>query len=246
MTNSADLFTDGNAYERHMGRWSRLAGAEFLAWLDAPANLRWLDVGCGNGAFTEELVTRAAPSAVVAIDPSEGQLAFARTRAGTEMVDFRNAGAQELPFPDASFEVAEMARVVRPGGIVATYMWDFAKGGVPLNPVTIAMRSLGLTPPSPPRPEASGAEVMHALWSGAGLEEIQSRAITITVAFADFEDFLESNSLPVGPLGKAIQEMSPAGQEQLRARLREQNPAGADGRIVFESRANAIKGKVVG
>jgi ubiquinone/menaquinone biosynthesis C-methylase UbiE len=261
MSDSAALFTDGKSYERLMGRWSRLAGEKFLTWLDAPKGLRWIDVGCGNGAFTEELVTRCAPAAVVAIDPSDEQLAFARARPGTGMVDFRNAGAQELPFPSASLDVAvmalaisfvpdparavlEMARVARPGGIVATYMWDFVAGGAPLDPVAAAMRSLGINPPLPPKTEASRSEVLQGLWEGAGLESIESRPITITVAFSNFEDFWESNSLPVGPLGKAIETMSTAAKEELRVRLRDQLPIAADGRIAFESRANAIKGRV--
>jgi len=70
MSETSHLFSDGEAYERLMGRWSRLAGEIFLDWLDVPANLRWLDVGCGNGAFTEVLIARCAPREVVAVDPS--------------------------------------------------------------------------------------------------------------------------------------------------------------------------------
>src|ERR1700685_1246301 len=73
-------FGDGAAYERYMGKWSQLAGEIFLDWLAPKPGLRWLDVGCGNGAFTEMLVERCAPVSVQGIDPSEGQLAFARTR----------------------------------------------------------------------------------------------------------------------------------------------------------------------
>ena len=227
----------------------------------APKGVRWLDVGCGNGAFTEELVARAAPSAVAAIDPSEGQLAYARTRPGAEIVDFRKAGAQELPFGDAAFDVAvmalvisfvpdavravaEMVRVVRPGGIVATYMWDFAAGGVPVNPISVAMKSLAMDPPVPPNPQASRADALQALWEGAGLESIEARVITIPVAFSSFDDFWESCTLPVGPIGKAMEALSPPGKEQLRARLREQLPAASDGCIAYEGRANAIKGRV--
>ena len=219
MSDATVLFQDGKGYERHMGRWSRLVGAKFLAWLGAPHGLHWLDVGCGNGAFTEELVTRCAPAAVTAIDPSDGQLAFTRTRPELKMVDFRIAGAQELPFPSASFDVAvmalvisfvpdpahaviELARVVRPGGIVATYMWDLTAGGTPVNPVVEAMKSLGLDPPLPPRSEASRSDVLHNLWEGAGLESIEARPISITVSFSSFDEFWESSSLPVGPLGK--------------------------------------------
>src|SRR5215471_21433649 len=88
MTEQHIRFDDGAAYERMMGRWSQLAGAIFLDWLAPPAGLRWLDVGCGNGAFTELLVERCAPATVYGIDPSEGQLAFARTRAAARVAQF--------------------------------------------------------------------------------------------------------------------------------------------------------------
>jgi len=83
-----ELFTDGEAYERMMGRWSRVVSETFFAWLDLPRGLRWLDVGCGTGAFTGEIIARCDPAKVVAIDPSEEQLAFARTRPGTKSADF--------------------------------------------------------------------------------------------------------------------------------------------------------------
>ena len=108
MNEAPNLFADGKAYERLMGRWSRLAGEKFLHWLDAPKNLKWLDVGCGNGAFTELLIARCSPTAVVGVDPSEGQLAYARGRAGTKGAEFRVADAQALPFPDNSFDAATM------------------------------------------------------------------------------------------------------------------------------------------
>lgn len=261
MSDAPYLFTDGKAYERMMGRWSRRVGDDFIPWLAAPGGLRWIDVGCGNGAFTEQVVARCAPSAVAALDPSEEQLAFARTRPGTAMVDYRIAGAQELPFPNASFDVAvmalviafvpdaaqavaEMTRVVQPGGTVATYMWDFASGGAPVSAFSVAMRSLGLDPPNPPHPEASRSDVLQELWNAAGLESIEQTLIRITVAFSNFEDFWDSNRVPAGPVGKSIAAMSSAVKDQLRARLREQLPIAADGSITFESRANAIKGRV--
>ena len=84
-----NLFTDGKAYERLMGRWSQVAGAKFLDWLDAPEGLRWIDVGCGNGAFTEVLIARAAPAAVTGIDPSPGQIDYAQKRPTTKLAQFR-------------------------------------------------------------------------------------------------------------------------------------------------------------
>jgi len=255
------FFTDGSAYERLMGRWSRLAGSAFIDWLALPAGLRWLDVGCGNGAFTEELIAKAAPAAVSAIDPSAGQLDFARTRAGVALAEFRQGDAQALPFGDDQFDVAvmalviaflpdpakavaEMARVVRPGGWIATYMWDGAGGGSPLAPLTAAARSLGMVSPGAPSPEASGLDAMRGYWTGAGLDAITTTVLRIPVVHDSFDAFWEANSLPVGPGGQMIERLSQADRERLRERLREHLTIGADGRIAYEARANAVKGRV--
>ena len=257
------MFADGKAYERFMGRWSRLAGEKFLDWLDPPKNLRWIDVGCGNGAFTELLIARCSPAAVTGIDPSEGQLAYARTRPGARMAQFRLADAQDLPFDDRSFDaasmalvisfvaeaekaVAEMARVVKPGGWIATYMWDIPAGGLPVQPIYAALEALGIEAPPRPGPQNSMRENMRALWERAGLQSIDDRVIRIPVVYSDFEDFWETANLPVGPTGKMIQEFSPSTREQFRVRLREQAPIGADGHIAFEAFANAVKGRAPG
>src|SRR3954468_16199653 len=134
-------FADGAGYEPYMGAWSRLVGDTFLDWLAPEPGLRWLDVGCGNGAFTEMIVDRCAPASVDGVDPAEGQLAFARTRPAARLAKFHHGDAMSLPFPDHSFDVAvmplviffvpdpavgvaEMARVVSRGGVVAAYGWD--------------------------------------------------------------------------------------------------------------------------
>ena len=258
-----ELFTDGEAYERMMGRWSRLAGETFLAWLNLPQGLRWLDVGCGNGAFTEEIVAHCDPATVVAIDPSGEQLAFARTRPAAKIAKFEVGDAHKMSFNDGTFDVAimalvlaflpdpakavaEMARVVRRGGWIATYMWDIQNGGTPTTPVYTAIESLGSPVPVRPNPAASRLEAMVGFWEMAKLEAIETRVIRIPVAFANFDDFWDSNTVPVGPQGKVIAGMSPGEREQLRTRLREQLRAASDGHILFESFANAIKGRVVG
>jgi SAM-dependent methyltransferase len=197
----------------------------------------------------------------MAIDPSEEQLAFARTRPGAKRTQFEVGDAQKLSFGDATFDVAimalvlaflldpakavaEMARVVCPGGWVATYMWDILNGGSPTTPIYAAIESLGSTLPVRPNPEASRPEAMHGFWEMAGLEAIETRVIRIPVRYVDFDDFWDSNTVPVGPQGKVIAGMSPAAREQLRTRLREFLPAALDGRIVYESFANAVKGRV--
>ena len=119
-----------------MGVWSRRVGEDFLEWLKLPAGLKCVDVGCGNGAFTELLAERCQPEEVQGIDPSPEQIAYARARHTARIAEFRQGNAMALPFPDDGFDaaimalviffvpepakgVAEMARVVRPGGAVA-------------------------------------------------------------------------------------------------------------------------------
>src|SRR5262245_17128133 len=105
-------FEDGAAYERMMGVWSQLAGQVFLDWLRPAPGLQWVDVGCGNGAFTELIVERCAPVEVQGIDPSEAQLAFARTRPASLVAEFRQGDAMALPFPADRFDAAVMALVL--------------------------------------------------------------------------------------------------------------------------------------
>jgi ubiquinone/menaquinone biosynthesis C-methylase UbiE len=95
-----------------MGKWSQLVGETFLDWLAPKSGLRWLDVGCGNGAFTEMLVERCAPVSVQGIDPSEGQLAFARTRPASRVAQFRQGDAMAQPFPNDTFDAAVMPLVI--------------------------------------------------------------------------------------------------------------------------------------
>jgi ubiquinone/menaquinone biosynthesis C-methylase UbiE len=260
MSASPITFNDGKAYELLMGRWSRLAGDQFLDWIEPPKGLRWIDVGCGNGAFTEVLIARTSPAAVTGIDPSEGQISYARSRPGTAMAEFQTGSALSLPFPDNSFDAAsmalviafvddpgkaaaEMARVVRPGGLVATYMWSFPEG-FPLRWLGPAMKSLGLNPVTPPNTAAANLENLSRYWQQAGLQSIETRVIRVQIAYADFDDFWQSATAPVGPSGKATAELSPEMREQLKKRLREQLPTDANGRIVYDAVANAVKGRV--
>jgi ubiquinone/menaquinone biosynthesis C-methylase UbiE len=242
-----------------MGRWSQIVGRQFLDWLAQPAGLRWVDVGCGNAAFTEVLIERCAPTSIMAIDPSEGQLAYARNRPGAKMAQFQVGDAQALPFPDGSFDagvmalvitfvpdpakaVAEMARVVRPGGIVATYMWD--PNGVPVQPMRDALTAIG----APPTTSLGHGrlDALQKFWRVAGLQSVESRVIRIRVTFTDFDDFWASNAVPIGPQGQALKELSADARDRLRERLREQLPPGPDGRITYEAFANAVKGRVPG
>ncbi len=262
MTEAGKLFTDGEAYERQMGRWSRLIGQSFLDWLALPNGLRCIDVGCGNGAFTEVLIARCRPASVIGFDPSAGQLAFAKQRPGVQSAEFRVADAQTLPLaddsvdaalmalvisfvPDPAKAVAEMVRVVQPGGWVATYMWDIANGGLPFAPLYRAGKSLGMTIPAVANVAVSRSETLQALWQEAGFAAIETQAFRTKIRYPDFDDFWTSCTTG-GPAGEWVKSMAPETCEQLRARVREQLPISADGSISYEVSANAVKGRVPG
>jgi SAM-dependent methyltransferase len=260
MTGNATLFSDGAAYERSMGRWSQRAGAVFLDWLDAPRDQDWLDVGCGNGAFTETIITRQKPSSISAIDPSQAQVDYARKRPACADAQFRTGDAQSLPYDDNSFDnavmalvisfipdpdkaIAELARVTRPGGIVAAYMWDTAGDGHPANPINTAMRAMGLSGPGAPHHDPARLERLQDIWHGAHLQAVETRVITIPVTYASFEDFWDSNRISTGPLGRRLASLSPEQGNALQAALRETLPQNSSGAITYQAHANAVKGR---
>src|SRR5262245_46848306 len=139
-----ELWTAANSYEAYVGRWSRLVAAEFIAWFGLSPQLRWLDVGCGTGALADTILKRAAPAGVMGVDPSAEFIATARARTPHLHARFEIGDAQALPIDDATFDavvsglvlnfvpdpaiaIAEMQRVLRPGGTIGLYVWDYAR-----------------------------------------------------------------------------------------------------------------------
>jgi len=254
-------FENGAAYDRMMGAWSRLVGAVFLDWVAPRTGLRWVEVGCGSGAFTKLLCERCAPAKVQGIDPANAQLAFARTRPGVGAAQFRQGDATALPYPENSFDaavmalvifflpepakgVAEMARVVAPGGSVMAYAWDLPRGGVPTEPIQAELRAMGLRPPTPPSVDASRIETLRELWSGAGLEAVETREIAVTRTFADFDDFWTITTKGGSTLVSILADMSSDDLDRLKEKVRARLPADAAGRITYAGRANAVKGRI--
>jgi len=255
-------FDDGEVYERGMAPWSRLAGEAFLTWLAPTSNLRWLDVGCGTGAFAALVSDRCAPREVQGIDPSEGQLEYARARSGARNATFLSGDAMALPFgpmhfdaavmalvifflPDPARGVREMARVVRPGGLVAAYAWDVLGGGFPFDPIWQATRAAGIAPLLPPNPDAGSREALDTFWRAAGLRDVETRHILVERTFPTFEDYWETSTITGGvrPMVEAIPvEERATLKERVRARLR----TDSIGRFTWTARANAVKGRVAG
>lgn len=262
MTSTPIRFDDGAAYERYMGVWSQRVGQAFLDWLAPPSDQAWLDVGCGNGAFTEMIVERCAPSSVCGIDPSAEQLAYARSRPALAQVQWLPGDAMALPCADATFDiavmplviffvplpatgVAQMKRVVRPGGWVSAYAWDLTGGGFPYEVLLAELRRLNIAVPTAPAPEASRLEVMHALWSGAGLDAVETCSFTVQRRFASFEDFWDT-ALCAPSFGALLARLDASQSGTLRAWLRTQLPADDSGAITHSARAHAVKGRVPG
>jgi SAM-dependent methyltransferase len=256
-------FDDGAAYEVYMGVWSQSVGDAFLRWLDPAPGWRWVDVGCGNGAFTELLVERCAPADLQGIDPAGAQIEFARTRlpAGTP-VAFHVGDAQSLPWaaarfdasvmalviffvPDPAMAVAEMVRVTRPGGNVSAYAWDMLGGGFPYAAMLDEMKAMGVAPPAPPSEDASRLETLRSLWQGAGLVDVETETIAVQRSFESFERYWEIAQ--TGPrVAARIAQMDEADRARLRDGLRRRLPVDAQGRLTYGAWANAIKGWVPG
>ena len=258
MADDTIRFDDGAAYEHLMGRWSLLVGERFLDWIAVPPGARWLDVGCGNGAFTELVVQRCAPLQVQAVDPSPGQLAYARTRLpDAAPVQWTAGDAMQLPVAEASADaavmalvlffvpepavgLAEMCRAVRPGGVVAAYHWDILAGGFPLAAIGSEMLKLGHPPRQPPSVQASTLAASTALWEQAGLQQVRSSQFTVQRQFNDFDDYWHS-AASSNTLRGILDALSPEMLALLQQRVRQRLQAG-EGPLRVSARANAVCG----
>ena len=273
-------FEDGAAYERGMGVWSQLVGTIFLEWLAPEPGQRWLDIGCGNGAFTELVLQHCAPAAIDGIDPSAGQLEFARNRRGASAAPvhqgasaapvhqgasaatFHQGDAYPLPFDTDSTDVAvmalvifflddpaaglaEMARVVRPGGHVAAYAWDIPARSFPLEPVQAELRALGHNPLLPPNAGIASAGPLRDAFAAAGLTDLRERSIAVTRVFPNFETFWGA-TVGIGSMSKVLDAMPEADLVALKSRVHGRLTSETDGQVSYTAAANAIVGCVPG
>jgi SAM-dependent methyltransferase len=251
-------FTDGAAYERFMAPWSRSAGTLFLNWLAPRPGLSWADIGAGNGAFTELLLAKAAPSSVCAIDPSDAQIATAHQKFTAKPVELSIGDAMALPYDANRFDVAvmalvlffvpdprkgasEMVRITKPGGLVASYTWDILRGGSPTHPLWEELDALGVTAPRPPSADISRFEMLKALWAELGLREVETRELVVERTFADFDDYWLSMVVS-SPSGVAAK-LSDTARAELKRRLQARLPVGTSGEITVHASATAIKGR---
>jgi SAM-dependent methyltransferase len=247
---------EADAYDRFMGRYSVPLAPQFADFAAIAAGQRVLDVGCGPGALTAELVRRLGPAAVSAIDPSETFVAAAQER--HPGVSVQRAAAEQLPFEDQTFDAAlaqlvvhfmadavaglrEMARVTRRHGVVAACVWDLAGGQAPLSPFWEAARELD--PDVEDESRLAGAREGHLaqLFPAAGLHEIEESALSVHVEHPSFEDWWEPFTLGVGPAGAYAVGLDAKRQARLRELCREMLPAAP---FALGARAWAARGLV--
>lgn len=260
-----DVWASGTAYERYMGRWSRVVANEFVAWLDCPAGLRWLDVGCGTGVLSAVVSARCRPRTVLGIDRSEAFVSTARAvpsapgsfLAGDAMaLPVRDAGCDvavsglTLNFlPDRARAVAEMARAVRSDGLVAAYVWDypgemgflrrFWDAATQVDPSAAALdegRRFSFCRPEP----------LCAVWADAGLVDLAVRPIEVPTVFTGFADLWEPFLAGQGPAPGYVAALSPGCRDRLRDALDTAVPRTADGSIALTARAWAVRGRTPG
>lgn len=258
----SEVWADGAAYEPYVGRWSRLVAAEFVRWLDAPPGRRWCDVGGGTGAVTQAVLDLADPSVVVSLDRSEGYVREARRLTGRQ-VHMVVGDAAGLPFADGAVAavvsglvlnflpgperaVAEMARITRPGGVVAAYVWDYAEGMELIRRFWDAAGALdprARTLDEGVRFRLCRPEPLKALFTEAGLREVQVRPIDVPTRFRDFDDYWTPFLGGQAPAPGYAMSLGEGRRAQLRERLRAGLPHAADGSIALTARAWAVRGR---
>jgi SAM-dependent methyltransferase len=260
---AADVWASGVAYEPYVGRWSRLVARQWVPWLKIEPERRWLDVGCGTGVLTRAILELAAPREVVGVDPSDGFLAYARTRTADGRVSFDTGSAGALPFDDEAFDaivcglvlnfvpdpvlgLGEMRRVARPGGTVAAYVWDYAgqmqmlrsfwDAAVALDPAARDLDEGRRFPICQP-------EALRSLFETAGLSRVRGRAIDVPTDFRDFDDYWSPFLGGQGPAPSYVASLDETRRAALRDRLRAALPVAPDGSIRLVARAWAIRGE---
>ena len=228
------------AYDRYMGRYSALLSAQMADLAEVRAGQRALDVGCGPGALASELVARLGAANVAAADPSESFVAAVRAR--NPGIEAHRASADDLPFGDGSFDatlaqlvvhfmpdpvagLAEMARVTRPGGVVAACVWDHGGRHGPLVIFWAAARELD--PGVDDESRLPGVHQGHLveLFGAAGLGAIESATLTASLDHPTFDSWWEPFTGGVGPAGAFVASLSPERQLELRERCRSSLPA---------------------
>jgi SAM-dependent methyltransferase len=265
-TPDAAMFSEAEAYERFMGRWSRGLAPPFLKFADLKDGDRVLDVGSGTGSLAFAVLRAAPAGSVVGVDPSGAYVSHARAQAGGGRATFEEGDAQRLRFPDGSFDkalallvvnfipdraaaVREMARVTRPGGVVAAAVWDYGEGMEMLR--VFWDEAVALDPAAAQKDErhmpVCRAGELAELWKAQGLLDVREEPLTVPLAFQSFDDFWSPFLEGQGPAGAYVASLADGPRRELEQRLRRRLLGdGPDRPITLKGRAWAVRGVVPG
>lgn len=259
-------WASGTVYEGYVGRWSRKVALKFITDLGVAPQSRWLDVGCGTGIVSQTILEHANPSSVKGVDRSEGFIEHARTHVTDPRVSFGIGDAQSLHEPDKFYDAAvsglvlnfvpdkdrmvmEMARVTKPGGVVALYVWDYAErmqlmryfwdAAGALDPAARQLDEARKSPICQPEPLAQ-------LFRAAALRSVSVKPIDVRTDFADFDDYWTPFLSGQAPAPMYAASLTTEQRDALRERLRAVLPTDADGSIHMIARAWMVRGTVSG
>jgi len=260
-----DTFSDAKSYDRFMGRWSRRLAPLFVEFADIANDARVLDVGCGTGALTMAVANRKLASNVVGVDLSRPYIEYARAHNPLNRVRFEVGDAQNLGFPEGSFDatlsllvlnfipetnraITELKRVTAPGGRISAAVWDYGQGMQMLRVFWDAATAL--------RPEAEAKDeknfplgqsgALKQLWMDAGLVRIDERPLEMRMDFASFNDYWEPFLLGEGPAGAYVSSLDATERTRLRDELKKRLHVARDTDAVsLAARAWAVRGDVL-
>lgn len=262
-SSSYDAWSMGQNYEHYMGRWSRMVAAEFLTWLDAPQGADWLEVGCGTGALTAAILETQNPKSILATDASEDFVEHASVAISDPRTTFQTAKAQELPVSDASYDVvasalvmnfvpdkvaalAEMRRVVRPGGLLSFYVWNYPDGGMGFIDA-FWKTAAEIDPKAVDLDEAKRFPDCTVAGLKAWCDEAELPAAEIAMVetetrFPDFEAFWRPFTMGAGPAPGYCASLTDNDRDALKSRLRQR--LGNERAISMPARAWAVRSRV--
>jgi ubiquinone/menaquinone biosynthesis C-methylase UbiE len=260
----AGFFSEAEAYERFMGRWSRLLAHKFVKFAAVRDGEALMDIGSGTGALTDALAAAAPSSRIAGIDPAAAYVAFAQARHPEVHIRFEVGDAQQLRFAAAGFDrtlsllvinfipdrakaMREMIRVTKPGGTVAAVVWDYGSGMGMLRLFWDEARRLD--PSADARDERhmplSRKGELAAFWREHGLKNVIESALEIEMKFQSFEDYWNPFLEKQGPAGAYVANLTAAERERLRLRLRQRLLGGGRNRpFTLKARAWAVRGSV--
>ncbi|HAX04408.1 MAG TPA: SAM-dependent methyltransferase [Acidimicrobiaceae bacterium] len=249
---------DGESYEMWMGVWSQLIGDQFLEWLSPRSAATWIDIGCGNGTFTEQIYNAYSPEEIQALDPSPEQIDFALQRIQSEKASFQVGDAMDLPFgansfdyatmalvlffvPDPALGVAEMVRVTKSGGSISAYVWDVLEGGLPVEAISAQLRKLEIPYPKPPSAEVSRMDRLKETWINAGLSDVETKQISVHRTFDNFQQFWDITTLSPS-IGPVLTKSQTGIKDQVKLMTQEALEVDDDEQVTITGFANAVKG----